>query len=273
VDLRWRVWVDIYLIPGASAIGIVLIAIGEVADASGRVLFLPWHPDRIGVLVIGFALTITATMVGAVRRRTNSRAANKLAALEHELGSAKTALAALSSLELADIFERLGYSTRERITLFAPSTDRSYLRIVGRWSPSDQFRTIGRAKYPLDQGCLGEAWRKAGESWVIDLPDPLGAGAAWRQQLEQQPWNIPSGVSSGFHMKSRTYIALAIIQPLRACEGVIVIESERLPSAADADPGLDPVKLRRWLKGKLRDQGRDRMKLIRILEVLASIED
>ena len=230
--------------------------------------FVPGHPPRADALVVGLIMAILGQALAHVRSGTHLAAASRLAALENELSVSKRALADLARLELADVFRQLHYTTSERITLFAPSRDRTYLRLVARWALGDHFRAEGRSTYPLDQGCLGEAWRNGGESWVTDLPDPQTDEGAWCQQLREQ-WSIPPETARAFAMKSRTIIAFAVVSEFKPCHGVIVFESQHVPSAvanAPNRPLLVPAKLRRLLKATIR------AKLISLLEVFEGIE-
>lgn len=265
VGRYWRVVLDLGFIPISSAIGIIAIALGQVADQNGHVVYLPWHPDRGPVLAFGFILTLVGAILGPVRNFRNTLRATRLSGLEQELGTAKNAVQELSRVELADLSDRLNYSTNERISLFMPAHNRSNFRLVARYSITNEFMERGRATYPLDQGCLGRAWQN-GEATVLDLPDPQIQLQAWKDRLRAD-WQIPEEVSAHFRMRSRTCIAFGIYPALKPCQGVIVFESQQVPMNAANAPLLDPERLSQRLK-----RGRDRDKLLRLLEVLERLD-
>jgi hypothetical protein len=265
LDRKWN-QVEYLAIPLLSALGGITIALSRVTDQSGRVVLFPGHPDQIIVLVSGLFLTLFGAIIGPIRNRQNSLAAGRLRAIEAKFDSAKFALLELSRLELADLFERLNYSTNERISLFMPARDNSCLGLVARYAISQQYLSAGRHQYPLDQGCLGRAWRDR-EGVAIDLPDPQVQYEEWRRCLWEN-WQIPVDVSARFQMRSRTCIAFGILPSLKPCQGVIVFESQTV-SSAGSNQFLDPDRLRRRLKQK----GGERDKLIRLLEILERLQE
>jgi hypothetical protein len=103
-------------------------------------MFAPNANVTIRVLVAGLALSLLAAAVAAVRNLLKAPASVVLRGLQEHVREADVALEELSSLELADLFERLGYSTSERISLYIPARDGSCLRLVARHALTDEYR-------------------------------------------------------------------------------------------------------------------------------------
>ncbi len=264
IDRNWNHALDLVILPSTYVLGVILIALAEIADQNGKVRLIPGDPDRTPFLVAGFVITAVGAIFGAARNRQNSLAASRLRAIEAQLGGAKRTALELSQLELADLFVRLGYFSNERISLFMPTKDGTALRLVARYAMTQHYLSAGRSQYPLDQGCLGCAWRE-GEGVALNLPDPEVQYEEWRQCL-LDAWKIPVDVSARFHMRSRICIAFGIEPGLRPRQGVIVIESQ-VDALSSNNPNLNPDRLRRRLKEKERD------KLIRLLEILEHLEE
>ena len=261
---RREVAIDGALVPILGVLGAGAMALAGLADSHGRVPIVPGGQDRVVVLAAGFALTLVAAMTAAFRNLSKAPASAHLRDLEKRVNDADGALDALSALELADLFDHLDYSTSERISLYIPSADGSHLRLVARHALTAEYRAKGRNRYPLEQGCLGLAW-KTNEASVVDLPDPQADAPAWRKRLLDD-WQIPEQVSEGFKMKTRTCIAFGILPRFGSSRGVIVFESQFLPGARATKAVLTAHEL----KGQMRNKYRER--LLRLLEIHARLE-
>lgn len=268
IALRWGLLLDSAAIPTTQLLGLALLTLAQLSDAQGRVAYLPGTPDRGVVFVVGLVVSGVALIVTPLRNYKNSLAASRLRELREELARTQQVVVELTRLELAGLFSQLGYATNERISLFAPSKDRSHLRLVARWAIADRYRSFGRTAYPLDQGCVGRAWQEE-EAVVDDLPDPESDYDGWSARLWTE-FRVPLAVSANFRMRSRTCMALAINPPgsrLKPCQGVLVVESQVVPTEATYTPYLELRKLRQFLKKA------EMAKLARLLEILNDLED
>jgi len=132
-----------------------------------------------------------------------------------------------------------------RISLFSARVD--HFVLVARCSLGPRHQTAGRERYPLTEGCLGQAWEN-GRAAETTLPDPGVRPAQWRDEMGRR-WNVPSEVAERLTMKSRSYVACRIDgTPESNPLGVIVFESLnsleqiRLPDGKDQCV-MDPVEL------------------------------
>lgn len=93
----------------------------------------------------------------------------------------------------------------ERITLYVHDSEKHF-RPIGRFSFNQKYISTGRASYPDDQGCIGQAWQH-GICFEI-LPDPVADERKWQEACHQH--RIPLGVSKGLRMKSTLLYACTV---------------------------------------------------------------
>lgn len=200
-------------------------------------------------LAVSWTLIVAAAVLGVVeaivvaRRQLRVRDLEAaVAGLERRAGAGEEAVIGLMRAELRAIQERARQFSSERVTLFR--CDGDHFTLVARRSPCPPFdESLGRNRYPLDQGVLGAAWQNnvAGEP---SLP-PAGptSEAPRRRWLEAQVLlGVPEDVARSFTMRSQAYAAFRIQERDRAL-GVIVFEST--VSVDDASTaGLSPTKRR-----------------------------
>jgi hypothetical protein len=216
-----------------SALGAAGLALPGLAGTDGRLAFIPGEPDRLKVFLIGLALTLVGGVALSARNKRGTVLEQKLqqsSALAEErlqqltafVRQASETVQSLCRMELGLLARRLRYYSNERVSLYAPAGD--HFVLVARCSLGPAFQTPGREKYPLDQGCLGQAWER-GRSAEANLSDPIARPAQWRDEMRRR-CNVPPSVSENLKMKSRTYVAFRIdggtgSDPL----GVVVFES------------------------------------------------
>src|SRR5437773_2012781 len=84
---------------------------------------------------------------------------------------------------------------------------------------------------------------------VTYLPDPEREYDAWCEQLADV-WGVPPEVSMNFELRGRTCIAMAINPglQLKPCQGVLLVESQVIPSEATYTSYLNLRKLKQFLK-------------------------
>lgn len=142
----------------------------------------------------------------------------------------RQAYADLLRLELQKLARSLSFGVDERISVYKHH-GRAFI-MLGRWAGDTLFEQPGRALYPADQGCIGEAWRK-GEAVEAELPDPSQESSQYRDALRSR-WRIPKGEVDGLRMKPRSLAACRLDHSEgRRGSAVIVFESTNPRICAD----------------------------------------
>lgn len=219
-QLRGRFWA---LITQVGAFG--LAAAGSAIE--GNWIIAGQHVPK-QLIVIGIAVCVLiANLLITERREVTLRSAARLTA--RAVRSERALLGAIRG-ELHDLQNSNSHYSNERASIFVCKDDGFIL--VGRRSANPKYdRSSGRVKYPLDEGCLGAAWRD-GHAEVKNLPSAGGAAQPTQQWLREQErtCKVPSEVAAQFTMRSHSYLAFRIqsAQSDRSL-GVLVFESTLSP--------------------------------------------
>ena len=105
---------------------------------------------------------------------------------------------------LIQIFEQCKLNNNSRISIYRH--EGSNFIMLARFSLDPDKRRTGRGFYPLDQGCIGQAYRNR-ESVAQIVSQP---GTPQYFAEVQRDWNIAANVALQFKMKARSIVALAI---------------------------------------------------------------
>lgn len=224
------------LIPAAVAL---LIGAGGVSKGH---FTLAHH--RFGV---SWMFIIAAALLALIEAAIVARRQLRVAVLEAERDqlegravAGERGIVAVMRDELIALQERAHQFSSERVSLFR--CDGDHFTLVARRSPRPLFdESLGRGRYPLDQGLLGRAWAegKAGEPSLPPAGDEHGPPR--RRWLDaQRRLGVPEGVASAFTMHSQAYAAFRIAERERSL-GVILFESTVSVDEA-ADAGASPTK-------------------------------
>jgi hypothetical protein len=126
---------------------------------------------------------------------------------------------------LVEIAVNFALGDSDRISLYGHNGKCFFL--AGRHSRHPEYAKPGRATYPDDQGCIGEAWRH-GTAFVDNLPDPLPNPRLWVRQVGKD-WGIPKDAAEAMSMKSRCLVAHALEGSQKDERvAVIVMESDKI---------------------------------------------
>jgi GAF domain-containing protein len=137
---------------------------------------------------------------------------------------AETAVVKLIRSELIALQERAHMFSSDRISLFR--CDGDHFTLIGRRSARPLFdESLGRGRYPLDEGALGLAWAQ-GKIGVPSLPDPGPEGEPPKRRWldAQRKMGIAEEVAAALRMRSQAYAAFRIADRERSF-GVILFES------------------------------------------------
>lgn len=197
-------------------------------------LFWNVTPDKLKATLLENALAfLTIVVAGAAFAITNSDLkAAKIAKDKCEIF--KSALKSVGDdyygiwRNILSIWAgELNFSASERISVYK-HTGAAFL-MLGRYSLSPLFSKRGRATYPANQGCIGEAWRSAeGSCFSNQLPDP-GRNLAQYQQAQNQNWNVPPDVTRDLSMKPRVIAAFCVLDATGTQrQAIVVFESTRV---------------------------------------------
>lgn len=148
------------------------------------------------------------------------------------------------------------FTHAERISVYKPENE--IFVMLGRFSLNPEFNRAGRGEYPLEQGCLGKAYREE-KAIAMNLPDSTSSPEEYYKQMERD-WNIPKKTMKKCKMKSRSYAAFSLKDETGLSNvAVIVFESTRVD-------GLDGEDLEHGMKG-IHGQT-----TVRLMKVLKSME-
>jgi hypothetical protein len=212
-------WVTVLLPAG------VAILIGASALAHGH--YKVSH-DKISV---SWTLITAAAVLALAEAATVARRQLRLAAVVAERDesreraiAAEQAIIRLIRQELIALQERAHLFSSDRVSLFRSDSD--HFTLVGRRSARPLFdQSLGRGRYPLDEGVLGLAWAQ-GTADVPSLPDagPEGQAPKRRWLDAQRKLGVAEDVAAALTMRSQAYAAFRIADRERSF-GVILFES------------------------------------------------
>ncbi|MGB6063269.1 MAG: hypothetical protein WBG50_00565 [Desulfomonilaceae bacterium] len=170
------------------------------------------------ILAIGVGANIFFSGYVAYRTPRISKLNGRITLLEEELDRRADDYFERVRRQLADCFTHLGFSTEERISLYAHE-GRTFI-LCGRYSSNPNYDKRSSRMYPDDQGCLGEAWR-SGQSFVEDLPDPQLETEAYIE-AHTNDWKMPRDIVEKLSMKTR-WLAGFRIEDVNQARPVAVI--------------------------------------------------
>jgi hypothetical protein len=230
----WR-WITV-VIPVAV---IALTAASGVSHGhyklAGRRLPASWT-----LIVIAAALALVeAVLVGRRQRRIDTLDSQR-AEFARRAALAERALMLLLRAELIALQERARLYSSERVSLFRCDGD-SFTLVARRSSMPVYDESLGRGRYPLDAGVLGQAWER-NSAGVESLP-PAGTDTIPKRRWldAQSKLKIPEAVACDLKMRSQSYAGFRIVQRERSL-GVIVFESVISVSEATLGGGTSPTK-------------------------------
>jgi hypothetical protein len=232
-----RRWITV-LIP----VAIVVLTAGSGATNGHYHLFGHRFAVSWTLIVVAAVLGVVEAVVVA-RRQLRVKALEAAASgLEARAVAGEESVIALMRAELLAIQDRARQFSSERVSLFR--CDGDHFILVGRRSPCPPFdESLGRDRYPLDQGVLGAAWQNnvAGEP-SLPAAGPTSDPPRRRWLDAQMRLGVPEEVARSFTMRSQAYAAFRIQERDRAL-GVIVFESTVSVTDA-AGAGQSPTKRR-----------------------------
>lgn len=206
----------------------------------GHYNLLHWHDISTSDSFI--ALAAIAALGGTIETTRKIRALqgklSQAAGLEARAELAESAVIETICDELRILVTALELDSDGRANLFLCRDD--HFILVGRYSPMPTFsRSIGRDRYPLEQGVLGEAWRE-GEAEDPDLPNPgptnMPPHRGWLERQSRKGIDEPT--ASLFTMRSRSYAAIRLEHD-RHRLGVLVVEDTRPASETKVSEAVD----------------------------------
>jgi len=230
-----RNWITV-LIPALVA---VLIGASALSEADYSVYDRRFAVSWTLIAAAAALAVVEAALVARRQLRVAALVAN-CAELERRAIGAERGILTVMRAELIALQERAHLFSGERVSLFR--CDGDHFTLVARRSPRPTFdQSLGRGRYPLDQGILGRAWAegKAGES---SLPSPGDEqGPPRRRWIDAQGrLGVPEEVAGAFTMRSQAYAAFRIANQERSF-GVVVFESTTAVREA-ATAGPSPTK-------------------------------
>lgn len=223
-------WVQDWWPLVADGVGVIGLGLASAAaNSSGDVVFpltgwsfphVPFAWISAIVAVIGLLGTYRNERQRRILREDFERAGKRA-------GASERVVDALISLELETLERSLKHHSTERVSLFVHIQDRFFL--AGRWSMNPTLRVSSREFYPENEGCLWEAWQNR-TAYIDNLPDPRTNLEEWIAH-QVNTWHVPEPTVRGIKMRSRTYAAFRIDDPLtgRDESGVVIFESQLTP--------------------------------------------
>lgn len=200
-------------------VGTLFLAISGVLVSADKQdlswVFLSMH----GLLLVsGIALNISGSIF-TWKQNTGIRSLNnKYEKLSSWASNHKDGYFQILEETLKLLAENINFGDNERISVY--KHDGSAFIMLGRYSSNPEFNKPGRAIYPDNQGCIGEAWRNGSvEAHSLPLAFDL-----YCQKLSQT-WRFEREVVSSFKMRSRSIAAYGINSRSGRRVAVIVFES------------------------------------------------
>jgi hypothetical protein len=251
-------WVVRALGPIPGLLAVTALTLGGIEE--GHIGLFGWQPSANGVFIaVGLFFAVLAAILRA-RSTTRLRSLeNEMPGLRERADLGEATLLEFARAELLALRTAAGHFSSERISLYRHEHDG--FTLISRCSAAPPFQEdLGRVVLPLDQGIIGEAWRK-GSATVLDLPDTgiVGQEASpdWID-AQKDRFGIDPSVCSQFLMRSQTLTAFRLAED--DGEGVIVFEST-LSYATEPSPG--PMMRIKDLEPLVEEAG---PRLIRILK-------
>jgi hypothetical protein len=198
-------------------------------------------------LAVAWTLVVAAALLAVAEAATVARRQLRVSAVVAERDefsnravAAERAIVRLIRQELIALENRSQLFSNGRVSLFR--CDGDYFTLVGRRSGRPRFdQSLGRGRYPLDEGVLGRAWAET----PVEVPSLPEAGPEAepprRRWLDaQRRLGVPEEVAAALTMRSRAYAAFRIADRERSF-GVILFESTVAVDAA-ATAGASTTK-------------------------------
>lgn len=126
---------------------------------------------------------------------------------------------------LIQVFDELDLKNNCRISIYRHEADNFIM--LGRFSHDPVMQKTGRGYYPVDQGCIGKAFRE-GESFALEIPDPT---CNEYYEVMQAEWGIDPAVATTFAMKARSIAAFALADRATLKRSLILVFESAEPKA------------------------------------------
>jgi hypothetical protein len=165
--------------------------------------------------------------------------------------------------EIQILFGYLSLGSTERISIykFTKINNDEKFFLLARYSINPEFKKIGRSFYPVDQGCIAEAWQHGKSS--MSLTDPKKDEPKYFG--EQVSYGVPIEVAHEFKMKAATYVGLSLQNHIaNSRKAIIIFESTKAKQNKPNAP-LDPLKIKAEIDS-------DRCRVLKFLENLEDFE-
>jgi hypothetical protein len=258
----WR-WLTVFL-PVAVA---VLLAVSGIVKSDFK---LRGDEFEIAWLLIAVAGLLAAAEAALVTRRQR-----RLSQLEAERGrllaraeAGEASLLHLIRDELIALEAKAHLYSNERISVFR--CDGDGFTLIARRSRRPLFdESLGRERYPLDEGVLGRAWAD-GAAEETGLPAAGAEGQPPRRgwlNAQERRWRVPEAVAECFVMRSPSYAAFRIEVEEHSL-GSIVFESTVSMSEATVAGPSPTMRTRAELEPLVKEAG---ARLASLLEAVQSI--
>jgi hypothetical protein len=199
------------------------------------------HFVLYGLIVFGLSLLSSVGLIYRTRKKNmksyetqeklfKTLASNELlnlqvAQLENDLSYAKSAQFALMEKSLTSqirvLSETLKFGNDERVSIYM-FNERHFIR-VGRYATSPVYGEGGRNIYPLNVGCIGEAWANV-QAVERNLPDPVQDMQGYIGRCSIR-FRMASKDIHKMRMKARCYIARRMTDDHGNHVAVLVLES------------------------------------------------
>lgn len=202
----------------------IITAIGTIGMGAGGILVsINWSPSIAISVFVGSAVLSISGQLGTWQRSPGIKSLQQhVSELEDIIEQSKNDYFQLFENHLGILAnDKLRLSDTERISVY--KYEEEAFVMLGRYSKNPEYCKRGRGKYPADQGCIAEAWRK-GEVFVTNLPDPNDEEERYLNMMKDR-WKIKKIIARNFKMKSRCYYGFAIENVEQQRIAIVIIES------------------------------------------------
>jgi hypothetical protein len=139
----------------------------------------------------------------------------------------------------------LGFSERVSIYRHKKLDGKEIFFLLGRYSLNEENNKVGRTKYPVDQGCLGEIL-KHGE-FARSFPDPDKKESLYLAAHAE--YGILEETVNNFTMKPQTYVGYLISTETHISQKAIILFESTKALQERKNKKLDREKLKKAISG------------------------
>lgn len=179
-------------------------------------------PGPFAILGLLVATFLTSLLVGQNLRLREKRVQSQESALSNSSQLSDVCRTLLDTF-LRDIGGQLSFSQtgNTRVSLYIYDSTRSKLFAAGRFSWNPELIKKGRTSFPLDQGCIGRAWR---EDWHFNNSFPDDPREALEVRASQ--YSMTRNIGKNLTMSPLLIAAKRLSKSNGEHYGVVVVESK-----------------------------------------------